>query len=190
MSNVFLDRIEAVLTGLPTDAPLHDVYDALSDFAEEDVAAVLATRSLTAGGGGGSELVGDPDATVQGEDDPAGDGGDVTIRGGDGDVGSGTGGSVTIRGGTGDSNGVVNLQGTVFTGALTVDGSIAATGGITSTGTVDGELLGEGFDYVAVIHDPPDASFSRPLLYDDTAVTGGLYAWDGTAYVKVSNVVA
>jgi hypothetical protein len=54
MSNVFLDRIEAVLTGLPTDAPLHDVYDALSDFAEEDVAAVLATRSLTAGGGGGS----------------------------------------------------------------------------------------------------------------------------------------
>lgn len=33
------------------------------------------------------------------------------------------------------------------------------------------------------------STFSTPLVYDDTVSTGGLYAWNGTAYVQVSNVV-
>lgn len=35
----------------------------------------------------------------------------------------------------------------------------------------------------------PGASFVAPLYYDTTAVTGGLWAWNGTAYVHVSSVV-
>lgn len=35
---------------------------------------------------------------------------------------------------------------------------------------------------------PPGAGFVSALYYDHTAVTGGLYAWDGAAYVKVSPV--
>lgn len=31
--------------------------------------------------------------------------------------------------------------------------------------------------------------FVSPLYYDSTAVTGGLYAWTGSAYLKVSSVV-
>lgn len=29
---------------------------------------------------------------------------------------------------------------------------------------------------------------TSPLVYDNTAVTGGLYAWDGAAYVKIAGL--
>lgn len=29
---------------------------------------------------------------------------------------------------------------------------------------------------------------TSPLVYDDTAVTGGLYAWSGVAYVKIAGL--
>lgn len=38
--------------------------------------------------------------------------------------------------------------------------------------------------YVTVIHTAP-TDFVTSLMFDDTASTGGLYAWDGSAYVQV-----
>ena len=39
--------------------------------------------------------------------------------------------------------------------------------------------------YVTSGSAPPGASFVTPLVFDDTASTGGLYAWDGTQYIQV-----
>jgi hypothetical protein len=41
-----------------------------------------------------------------------------------------------------------------------------------------------GVAYVTVIHAPPTV-FVTALMFDDTASTGGLYAWTGSAYTKV-----
>jgi hypothetical protein len=149
MSNVFLDRIEAVLTGLPEDAPLHDVYDALSDFAEEDVAAVLATRSLTAGGGGGSLTV------AANEGDPVTDVTQLSVLGGDGNN------TVVVE----DSPGVALV-------AVSLDQ--------------------ENITWVFEQSGPPDPidTYDTPAIYDTTAVTGGLYMWNSSQYIKVGNVVA
>lgn len=43
--------------------------------------------------------------------------------------------------------------------------------------------------WVSVVSTPP-TDFDAPLVYDNTPVTGGLYAWDGSAYQQVGNVVA
>lgn len=57
-------------------------------------------------------------------------------------------------------------------------------------GTIDNFALGGGTTIVTSQGDPPGADFITPLVYDDSAVTGGCYAWDGSAYVQISNVVA
>lgn len=74
-------------------------------------------------------------------------------------------------------------------------GSKALTGitSITAVGEVDAGGLGAGITYVTSQSGPPDplgTYLSVPLVYDSTAVTGGLYAWDGTAYVKIGNLVS
>jgi len=38
--------------------------------------------------------------------------------------------------------------------------------------------------YVTVVHAAP-TTFVTALMFDDTASTGGLYAWTGSAYTKV-----
>lgn len=102
---------------------------------------------------------------------------------------------------------------------LNITGGIASKGGnVFSTPGTDGVAFqasgdgggGTGFDgvglplHAAPLDDsipivtsqtgPPDplTTFITPLVYDTTAVSGGLYAWDvtGTTYVQVSNVVA
>lgn len=47
----------------------------------------------------------------------------------------------------------------------------------------DGATLEQVF--VTVVGSPP-STFVAPLVFDSTAVTGGLYIWDGSAYQKVS----
>lgn len=44
--------------------------------------------------------------------------------------------------------------------------------------------LNGGDGLISVIHAPP-TTFVKPLMFDDTGSTGGLYAWSGSAYVKV-----
>lgn len=78
--------------------------------------------------------------------------------------------------------------------AFTADPSVGATvaldaGGldIANAGDVDGETLGPTFDYVTVQAAPP-TTYLTPLVQDTTAVSGGVYAWDGSAYQKISSV--
>ena len=33
-------------------------------------------------------------------------------------------------------------------------------------------------------------TFTTPLYYDSTALTGGLYAWGGSAYVQIGGLIA
>lgn len=41
---------------------------------------------------------------------------------------------------------------------------------------------------VVVVQTGAPTDYLAPLVYDDTAVTGGLYAWNGSAYVKVGGL--
>lgn len=43
------------------------------------------------------------------------------------------------------------------------------------------------FAYLLVQTGVP-TTLTSPLVYDDSAVTGGLYAWNGTAYVKIAGL--
>lgn len=78
--------------------------------------------------------------------------------------------------------------------AFTADAGAGATvaldaGGldISNAGDVDGATLGPTFDYVTVQAAPP-TTYLTPLVQDTTAVSGGVYAWDGSAYQKISSV--
>jgi hypothetical protein len=135
--------------------------------------------------------------TIKTGDAAAGDGGGITIEGGDGDPGSGTGGSVIIESGSADTAGNVELTGP---GSVLIDpdGQVAispATALLLTPGTnltIDpaGDLtIGDGYLQLTVAAAVPTV-YTTPLHYDSTAVTGGLYAWDGTAYQKVGNVVS
>ncbi len=42
--------------------------------------------------------------------------------------------------------------------------------------------------YLTVRTGAPTTTFITPVVYDDTAVTGGLYVWAGAAYVKVAGL--
>lgn len=33
-------------------------------------------------------------------------------------------------------------------------------------------------------------TFTTPIYYDSTAVSGGLYAWDGSAYIQIGGLIA
>lgn len=42
--------------------------------------------------------------------------------------------------------------------------------------------------YLTVRTGAPTTTFITPIVYDDTAVTGGLYVWAGSAYTKVAGL--
>lgn len=80
--------------------------------------------------------------------------------------------------------GLVRTEGA---GIETEGGAVnSESGGFQTSGSV--ALTGSNA-YVTVQSAPP-TGYQTPLVYDNTAVTGGLYAWDGAAYQQVSNVVA
>lgn len=84
-----------------------------------------------------------------------------------------------------DTGGVERLIGT-----LKVRGG--ATGDVptqAADGTLDqGAQLGHTLSYLTVAAAAP-TTYLTPIYYDSTAVTGGLYAWDGAAYQKIGNLV-
>lgn len=53
-------------------------------------------------------------------------------------------------------------------------------------GSTNGSLSAV-ISFVTVQAGAPGADFEGPLVFDSTAVTGGLYAWDGAAYQKVGD---
>lgn len=60
---------------------------------------------------------------------------------------------------------------------------------IANAGTVNGNALGPAFTYVTDTDAAP-TTYVTPLVFDHTALTGGLYAWDGSAYVQVGGPLA
>lgn len=98
-----------------------------------------------------------------------------------------------------------------FTGDVSVAGSGGITvtdgGGVTAAsfqatpadpgdtvfegggGTIDDFILGQTVSYVTDVAAPPTV-FVTPLVFDHTAVTGGLYAWTGSAYLQVGGPLA
>lgn len=49
----------------------------------------------------------------------------------------------------------------------------------------NGDLVTAGALITVQTGSPVAAAYLTPLIYDDTAVTGGLWAWGATAYVKI-----
>lgn len=60
---------------------------------------------------------------------------------------------------------------------------------VTAGGEVDAASLGATIPYVTSQAGAPGAGYVTPLVFDTTAVTGGLYAWDGSAYVQVGGPI-
>lgn len=53
-------------------------------------------------------------------------------------------------------------------------------------GQIDGQALGPTIAYVTVGTSDPGADYVTPLVVNTTAVTGGSFAWDGSAYQRIS----
>lgn len=61
-------------------------------------------------------------------------------------------------------------------------------GAIKSTGQIDGGGLGPTIAYVTVQAAAP-TTYLTPIVVDTTAVTGATYAWDGSAYQKIADLL-
>jgi hypothetical protein len=94
----------------------------------------------------------------------------------------------------------VNESGvTELAGHLHVPGGIDATqiNGVSINNTPGGEGLvlstvnAANCHWAALVTDAaaPPVAYVTPLVFDHTAVTGGLYAWDGAAYVQVGGPI-
>lgn len=63
---------------------------------------------------------------------------------------------------------------------------------LNSVGALNAQKIGASVGAVLLQADPPDpidTYLDTQLVYDSTAVTGGLYGWDGTQYRKIGNLV-
>lgn len=54
---------------------------------------------------------------------------------------------------------------------------------------VENVVLGASLAYASTAAAAP-TTFTTPIYYDSTAVTGGLYAWDGSAYIQIGGLIA
>jgi hypothetical protein len=117
----------------------------------------------------------------------AGDPADVDSNGGGLTLGDlEVDGDALFDGSTVTSNADVTVNGDFNTGA-----SSTATFGAdaTVTGELDAGSLGASPAYVHAAAAAP-TTYVTPIYYDSTAVTGGLYAWNGSAYVQIGNLIA
>lgn len=79
------------------------------------------------------------------------------------------------------------------TGQFTISYKTHVQGDFDASGSIDGSGLGPTPSYVTVQAGPPDPLDSytgSPLMFDSTAVSGGLYAWDGGTYRQVGGPLA
>lgn len=152
----------------------------------------LQTDSFNVKGSAGVDGAGNPLAAAL-QVQKVADGAFATLFGGSGLAGAG-GASATLQGGSGDNG---NDTGAAI-GAGAGDGAgnpgtiQAVTGG--SFGMVGQALVATGlgpvlYGGVQVAAAPPAGDpTGLPLAVDTTAVTGGLYVWNGAAWVKVSTI--
>lgn len=132
--------------------------------------ASLTLNALANGGDAG--LVGATGAAGQ-------DGGPVTIAGGRGNNGSPASQGAFVSAGSGLGAGGHGRL------AVKTDGSSGAAGeALCSDGA--GQVIFAGVQVAAAV--PMGPPTGLPIALDTTAVTGGLYVWNGAAWVKASTI--
>lgn len=62
-------------------------------------------------------------------------------------------------------------------------------GNASVAGTLNAGALGAAPAYVTVQAGAPVGPYQTPLVFDTTSITGGLYAWDGSAYQEVGGPI-
>lgn len=131
---------------------------------------------------------------VQAAGQTSGDGGSVTVTGGNGAAGK-SGGQLSIRGGNGD-DGNDDAASMLLNGGDGVGGdgkALLFTAG--SAGEAGQALVSDGAAFLkyggvqTAAGVPVGAPTGLPFAYDTTAVTGGFYYWNGAAWVKVATIL-
>lgn len=83
--------------------------------------------------------------------------------------------------------------GAIATTAGAVVAANLGAGAVTTVKVADGNVtlakLAANLPYALVQTGAP-TTFTSPLVYDNTAVTGGLYGWTGAAYAKIGGLAA
>lgn len=93
-----------------------------------------------------------------------------------------------------DDSGQTRLDGTLKVPAGVSADSVNGVA-VNNTPATEGLVLttvdGTNCNWLEVISTDtaPPVAYATPLVFDTTAVTGGLYAWDGTAYVQVGGPI-
>lgn len=80
--------------------------------------------------------------------------------------------------------------GTLYAVTSDMDGTASLWYQVSSGPPVWQNISGGSVPYLTVQSGVPGADFVTPLVQDTTAVTGGAYAWDGSAYQKISGPVS
>lgn len=160
------------------------------------VIGATVTASISSSGTSilGTGAGGATDANVTFTTPEAGTGPSVNVYGGDGGA-TGEGGSATLAGGYGrgtseaasvqayggDADGVTAGRLAVYTaGAIGASGQALVSGG-------DNRAVWGGLTIAAGV--PAGAPAGKfPIAFDTTAVTGGAYYWNGSAWVKFANL--
>lgn len=178
---VFEGTIEGLPTsGIPQGGPL---------------TADLLTGGFTVRGESFDTTHGPVGASVQASDGQAGFGGTLSLLAGQAeDNASGVGGTVQLTAGSGGVNAAVGGAQIALTGAgpTNLDFGKAVIGTNNSFGLVGQALVADGNGFVVyggvqiAAGVPVGAPTGLPFAVDTTAVTGGLYVWNGATWVKVS----
>jgi hypothetical protein len=149
----------------PVVPTLAEVLTAGNDVGSTAVAGAGGELSVEGAGyagirgkAGTSAVAGATSFVAAGDDAHSGTGAKFIAAGGDG---SGIHGRASIK-----TDGVFSTAGKVPVGAEEGDGSFRWQ------------------DLVAVVHTAP-TTYAGPLVFDDSATTGGLYAWVGSSYTKI-----
>lgn len=146
-------------SGIPQGGPLTAILDT-------DGHAIQGP-TLAGGGQPGAMVAGNPISTQ---------GGVANLFAGQSPSGLKVGGSVQLDGATDAADGVAHV---------TTGGKVGAAGeALVSDGAAGVQWA--GVQIAAGV--PAGAPTGLPLAFDSTAVTGGLYVWNGAAWVKVSTI--
>lgn len=74
--------------------------------------------------------------------------------------------------------------------AFMADDAAGATVALDGGGLLLSHVVPDGTIAYASTAAAAPTTFTTPIYYDSTAVSGGLYAWDGSAYIQIGGLIA